>query len=326
MSAPVEGVEKVYKDLTASPGVLLFWHGLFMVMTVYVVARGVKQGLEWAVKLMMPALFLLLLLLVGYAALATDQFQASLTFLFRPDFSKLRVEGVLTAMGQAFFTLSLGMGAMVAYGSYLPRHISIAQAAITVSAADTLVALLAGIAIFPLVFAHGLAPDKGLSLVFHTLPLAFGQMPGGTIFGTLFFLLLVFAAWTSSISILEPLVEWLEEYQGIRRSVAAAVGGLAAWLLGIASVFSFNLWSEAKFLGKTPLDLLDYLANNIMLPLGGLLLAVFAGWIMARPSTQEELEMGNGAGYRLWRFLVRYITPLGILIVFLYNIWPDRNA
>jgi len=188
--------------------------------------------------------------------------------------------------------------------------------------ADTLAALLAGLAIFPIVFANGLEPASGPGLVFQTLPIAFGSMPGGQVFGTLFFVLLVFAAWTSSISLIEPAVAWLVENRGMGRASAALVAGMLAWLLGIGSVLSFNLWSgeSFQFLGKTWFGLVDYLAANILLPVGGLLIALFAGWVMSRASTLDELGMGDGLAYRTWRFLVRYISPWLVMIVFFNTI------
>jgi neurotransmitter:Na+ symporter, NSS family len=320
-----EAIGGLFSGLLADPTTLLAWHSAFMVLTVLVVARGVSGGLEKATTFMMPALFVILLGLVGYA-MTTGRFGDGLAFLFRPDFTKLSIGGVLTALGPAFFTLSLGMGVMMAYGSYVPPGISVAKTAVAVAAMDTAVALLAGLAIFPIVFANGLEASAGPGLVFKTLPLAFGQMPFGTVFGTLFFVLLVFAAWTSSISLLEPLVEWLEEHRGINRVTAAIGGGIAAWLLGVASVLSFNLWSDVTplgmfeaFAGKTIFDLLDYLTANIMLPLGGLAVAVFAGWTMTRTATRDELQMSETA-YQLWRFLIRYISPVAVAAVFCYNL------
>jgi NSS family neurotransmitter:Na+ symporter len=316
-----EAIGGIFSALLADPVALLLWHTLFMMMTVLIVARGVKAGLEKAVTYLMPALFVLLVFLVVNAAVSTGKLTAALGFLFRPDFSKLTTEAVLVALGHAFFTLSLGAGIMVAYGSYLPRHISIARASITVSILDTVVALLAGLAIFPVVFAHaGLEPSAGPGLIFVTLPIAFGQMPLGTLFGTLFFVLLVFAALSSAISLLEPMVEYVQEHRGVRRVSAAVGAGVAVWLLGIVSVLSFNRWEEIKFFGKTLFDLLDFITANIMLPLTGLLLAVFAGWMMSKQSTLDELEMQDGPGYRLWRTIIRYVTPVGVLIVFVYNL------
>jgi NSS family neurotransmitter:Na+ symporter len=318
-----DGVQAIFTRLTGSPESLLAWHTIFMIMTMVIVARGVSGGLEKAVKLLMPALFVLLFVLVGYAW-NSGSFQEGLDFLFQPDFSRISANGILIAMGHAFFTLSLGMGAIMVYGSYLPGNASIAKTSIAVSLMDTLVALLAGMAIFPIVFANGLEPGAGPGLIFQTLPIAFGHMEYGAFFGMLFFLLLVFAAWTSAISLIEPAVAWLVENKGMTRIFASVVAGVATWLFGLLTVLSFNLWSEVKLLSRfevfrdsTIFDLLDYLTANIMLPLGGLLIAVFAAWKMSRASSMDELAMGDRFFYPLWRFLVRYITPIAVMIVFL---------
>jgi neurotransmitter:Na+ symporter, NSS family len=225
---------------------------------------------------------------------------------------------LLIALGHAFFTLSLGMGAIMVYGSYMPGNASIARATLTIVVADTAAALLAGLAIFPIVFANGLEPASGPGLIFQTLPIAFGAMPGGRLFGTLFFVLLTFAAWTSAISLIEPAVAWLVENRGMGRVPASLAVGALAWVLGLGSVLSFNLWSGESFqlFGKTWFDLMDYLTANILLPLGGLFIALFAGWVMSRASSRGELRMGDGAGYRAWRFLVRYVSPWLVVIVF----------
>lgn len=313
------GAGAMFDGLVGDAERLLAWHTIFMVMVVLVVARGVAGGLEKSVRILMPALFVLLLVMVGYAA-QTGDFAGAARYLFEPDFAELKDkagEAILSAMGQAFFSLSLGMGAIMIYGSYLKRDSSIAQNTVLVASLDTLVALLAGLAIFPIVFAHGLAPDSGPGLIFQTLPIAFGEMPGGAFFGSLFFVLLLFAAWTSAISLLEPLVAWLVENQGFSRVRAAVLGGVTVWLLGIACLLSLNAWSEIKIFGKGFLDLFDYLTANIMLPLGGVLIAVFAGWLMARASSADELQMGEGIAYRLWSLLIRYVAPIGVAIVLL---------
>ncbi len=318
-----DGVQSIFSNLVDEPERLLAWHTIFMVMTMVIVGRGVQSGLERAVRLLMPMLFVLLLLLVGYAW-NSGSFQQGLDFLFEPDFSQITANGVLIAMGHAFFTLSLGMGAIMVYGSYLPDNASIAKTSIAVSVMDTLVALLAGMAIFPIVFANGLEPAAGPGLIFQTLPIAFGHMDGGAFFGMLFFVLLVFAAWTSAISLIEPAVAWMVENLGMTRIYAAGLAGFTTWLVGLLTVFSFNIWSEVKPLSMIPVfaestifDLLDYLTANIMLPLGGLLIAVFAAWMMKRESSVDELAMGDGFFYRSWRVLVRYITPVAVAIVFL---------
>lgn len=320
-----ESIGAIFSGLLSDPLTLLMWHTLFMALVMIVVARGVRSGLERAVSILMPALFVLLLIVVGYA-MTSGHFGEAVSFLFRPDFSKLTTAGVLVALGHAFFTLSLGMGIMMAYGSYLPKNISIAKTSVTVSLMDTAVALLAGLAIFPIVFANGLEPGAGPGLIFQTLPLAFGQMPMGSLFGTLFFVLLIFAAWTSGISLLEPLVEWLEEQKGMNRTVSTLGAGIACWLLGIASILSLNLWADvaplgmfAMFEGKTIFDLLDFLTANILLPLGGLLVAVFVGWFFSRRALEEELSM-SPAVFTAWYRVLRYFTPIAVGIVFIYNL------
>jgi NSS family neurotransmitter:Na+ symporter len=291
-------------------------HTVFMALTIFVVARGVQRGLEQAVKFMVPALLLLMLVLLGYS-INSGYFGQGVEFMFTPDFEKLTWNSVLAALGQAFFTLSIGMGAIMAYGAYLPEETSITAASAAVVTADTGIAILAGLAIFPLVFANGLDPADGPGLVFETLPLAFGQMHGGVFFSTVFFVLLLFAAWTSAIGLMEPAVAWVVENYNKTRTQATVFVGASIWLLGIGSVLSFNVLSESQVLAGTIFDNIDYLTSNILLPLGGLLITIFAGWVMCRNSTAEELG-GSGGGYKVWRVLARFIAPVGILFV-LYN-------
>ncbi|WPL18533.1 Na+-dependent transporters of the SNF family protein [Thiorhodovibrio winogradskyi] len=318
-SIDAAGSAQVFSALIADPWQLFLWHSVFMIMVGLVVARGVTSGLEQAVRFLMPALFVLLILMVAYAA-QTGAFMQGLDYLFRPDFLEFQGragEAILSAMGQAFFSLSLGMGAIMMYGSYLSSQASITQNIVIIAGMDTLVALLAGMAIFPIVLANGLAPGSGPGLIFETLPIAFGQMPGGQIFAVLFFVLLLFAAWTSAISLLEPLTAWLVENRGWQRPVAALMGTALIWLLGIACLLSLNLWSEIKLFGKGFFDLFDYATSNILLPVGGVLIAIFAGWVLNRQVAAEELTGGEHPGYHLWRFLIRYVSPVGVTIVFL---------
>jgi neurotransmitter:Na+ symporter, NSS family len=314
--ADAEVTRGVFATFVSDPERLLAWHTIFITMTTFVVARGVRGGLEQAVRVLMPALVVLLFVLVGYA-MNTGHFQEAVGYLFRPDFGQLTGAGVLAAMGQAFFSLSLGMGAIMIYGSYLSHTASIGRTVVTVAAADTGIAVLAGLAIFPIVFAFSLEPGAGPGLIFETLPIAFGQMWGGPFFGGLFFILLVFAAWTSAISLMEPAVAWLVETRGWRRIRAAVVTGLIGWVLGIGTVLSFNIWAGHTVFGLTFFELLDFLTSNVLLPLGGLLIAVFAAWRMAPQAVHDELAMGEGLAYRSWRFLVRYVAPLAVVVVFL---------
>lgn len=310
------GIKQLFSDFVASPLQLIFWHSLFMLATMLIVNRGVNNGLEKAARYLMPSLFVLLILLVGYA-MTTGSYEEGLRFLFTPDFSKLTANAVLTAMGHAFFTLSLGMGAIMVYGSYLPNNISIAKTSMLIAGADTVVALLAGIAIFPIVFANNLHPSSGPGLIFETLPVAFGNMTGGWLFGVLFFVMLVVAALTSSISLIEPAVAWLVENKNMTRQQACVWAGSAAWGLGIGSVFSFNIWSEVRLFDRTIFQLLDYLTANLMLPIGGFSIAVFSGWIMHQQHSRQELEMPT-LGYKVWQVLVRYVAPAAVFLVFLH--------
>ena len=282
-----------------------------------IVMRGVKGGLEKAVQFLMPTLFALLIVLVGYAMSTGEAYFKGLSFLFDPDFSEIDADAVLTAMGHAFFTLGLGMGAIMVYGSYLPSGISITKTSLYIAGADTIVALLAGIAIFPLVFANGLEPGAGPGLIFQTLPIAFGNMTGGWLFGILFFVLLVFAALTSAISLVEPIVAWFVENRGFSRVKASVLSGVAVWALGVSVAFSFNIWSGFKVFDKNIFDLLDYLTANLMLPLGGFCIAVFAGWVMQTQHVKEELDLPEFI-FNAWALFVKYVAPASVLLVLLH--------
>ncbi len=321
-----ETISQMFSDLISDPERLLAWHTVFIMMTVIVVSRGVKSGLEKAVRFLMPALFVLLIVMVGYA-MNTERFTEGMMFMLRPDFSAMREnfqEVFLNASGHAFFSLSLGMGAIMIYGSYLSDRTSITAAAVLIASADTLIAVLASFAIFPLVFTYGLEPAQGPGLIFVTLPIAFGQMPGGMFFGSLFFLLLLFAAWTSGISLIEPAVTWLVENGGMSRIKATAYTGFVAWLLGIATILSFNHWAfPFTFAGIEKangiFDIIDIITANIMLPLGGLAMAIFTGWLMSRASTMDELKVKEHT-YNAWRFVIKYLSPVGVTIIFLNQI------
>ncbi len=317
--ATADGVSSIFSDLVSDPEKLIAWHTIFMVLTMVVVSRGVKAGLEKAVTFLMPLLFALLLLVLGYS-MTTGYFSQGLEFLFTP--GEITGKAILIAMGHAFFTLSLGMGAIMVYGSYLPKTTSITQASLWVAFADTAVALIAGMAIFPIVFANGLEPGAGPGLIFKTLPIAFGHMEGGILIGVMFFLLVVFAAWTSAISLIEPAVAYMVENKGYKRVYSSVLIGIVTWFVGLGSVFSFNIWADKTwsipflFEDKNFFDTLDYLTANIMLPLGGLFIAIFAGWLMRKQASTEELNT-LPVIYKVWLFLVKFVTPVAVIIVFL---------
>src|SRR5690606_24130812 len=278
--------------------------------------RGVERGLERGVRIMMPALFVLLLILLGYSALEAD-FARGVRFVFEPRFDELTNEGVLVALGHAFFTLSVGMGAVMAYGAYLPQEASIPATSAAVVATDTLVAILACLVIFPIVFANGLDPAAGPGLVFQSLPLAFGQMPGGVFIGIVFFLLLTFAAWTSAISLMEPAVAWFVEALQISRRQAATVVGAVVWLLGFLTVLSFGAWSDLRFLRGTLFDNIDYLTNNIMLPLGGFGIVVFEGWLSSSRRMADRTDPSDAPVYRMRHFAARFVALVAVVLIIL---------
>lgn len=315
--------EGVFNAFLGNPWLLLLWHTVFIALTVFIIARGVQRGLETAVRWLMPVLFVLLLVLVGYGITVGD-FESTLDFMFSFDVSKLSVGSVLTAMGHAFFTLSLGMGAIMAYGAYVPAKTSITSTVGTIAALDTVVALLAGLAIFPIVFATpGLEPGEGPGLMFVTLPIAFGNLPLGAVLGTLFFLLVSFAAVTSAISLTEPALAYLVEEYNAKRTRAAITIGAGAWVLGIGTVLSFNVWSESFLPGtsKTFFDVVDYLSYQIMLPVGGLLVALFTGWVLAKQVVDDQLSLGEGWQQALWDAGIRVVAPLAVLVVFAFTLY-----
>ncbi|GIX31825.1 MAG: transporter [Porticoccaceae bacterium] len=311
-----------FAALLADPGRLVFLQSAFLGLTLLVVVAGVSRGLGTAVRVMMPLLFALLVVLLGFAARQGD-WQAGWDFLFSFRADHLTGAGVLTALGHSFFTLSLGMGAIMAYGAYMPERASITGTVLTIAVLDTLVALMAGMAIFPIVFASpGMSPDAGPSLLFQTLPVVFGNMPGGLLFGSLFFFLVTIAAWSSSISLLEPGVAWMIESWRVNRVVANLVLGALAWLLGLGTVFSFNWWSGATLAGGTFFDWIDFFTSSLLLPLTGLFIAVFVGWLM-RPGTVFA-AMGDDPRplLRAWHWVLAWICPVAIFAIFavgLYN-------
>jgi NSS family neurotransmitter:Na+ symporter len=307
----------LFDQLLNSPITLIFWHSIFMVMVMGVVARGVNSGLEKANNILIPALFAILLILLGYSMSVGDT-DAAVRFMFTPDFSKITPVAVLSALGHAFFSLSLGMGAVMVYGSYLQRNVSIARTSIYIAIADTMLGLLVGIAIYSLVFVNQLAPNAGPGLIFQTLPIAFGQMPWGNVIGTLFFVLVAFAAWTSAISLVEPTIAWAVENTHISRKQFSWLLGLFIWVLGIAVALSFNAWKTVTIVfGLNIFDALDKLTSTLLLPLGGLFMAIFAGYCMKKEHITEELHISQQA-LTIWRIANNILAPLAILAVFLY--------
>jgi NSS family neurotransmitter:Na+ symporter len=316
----------LFTDVLASPGRMLFWFSLVIVSVALVIGSGVRRGIEAVSKIMMPALFILLVGLAMYACTVGNA-GAAVTFLFAPDFSSLTAQGVLMAFGQCLFSLAVGTGAMLAYGAYLSPDTSIPGAAWTIGLADTAASLLAGMLIFPIVFSSGLDPAEGPGLIFVTLPIAFSAMPGGQIFAPLFFLLVFFAAFTSCLGMMEPFVSWLEDRVGWNRRRAALFTAVVVSLLGLAAVFSFNLWKNftpldmiPQLQGRTVFSILDYVTSNLILPINALMIAVLAGWAIASRQMRQDIGIGSGVSWALWQASVRYLAPVAILCVFIANL------
>jgi NSS family neurotransmitter:Na+ symporter len=278
---------------------------LFLLANIFVVGRGVKGGLERVATILMPAFFVMLLVVVGFAVTQGD-FGQTAAFLFEPKWEDVSFKTFLSALGQAFFSIGVGVGLMITYGAYLDSQTNIPRSSALIVSADTLVALIAGFAIFPIVFMAGLDPAGGPGLFFVSMPVAFGAIPGGTIFATVFFALALFAAFTSSISLMEVGVSWLEERQGVTRFGAAMGVGFVLWMIGAAYVFSLEY-----------LDFVDFMTEGLLLPLGGLLVAIFAGWIVSRNMLTSEL--GEGNVMNVWRFLIRWFVPPFVALVLVFG-------
>jgi NSS family neurotransmitter:Na+ symporter len=316
---PRRAVEGQFYEFLSDPWRVGAWHLAFVVLLGAISARGVNRGIELANKIRAPGLLILLLILVAYA-LVTGDVSRALAFAFAPDFGRLSPNVVLAAVGQAFFATGVGMGMMLAYGAYVPRGASLIRAALIISGSIVLVSLLATLMIFPLVYRYGLNPAQGAELVFNVLPMAFWEMPGGRIVGSLFFLLLILAALTPSLAGLEPMVAWLAQRPGSSRSKAAVIASASVWVVGIGSVLSFNAWAHwhpfagiARFQNMTVFDVLDFVSSNLMLPAGALLTCTLIGWRLPRSLVDGELPEERPGARRLLVYLLRYVCPLGIL-------------
>ncbi|MDA9814991.1 sodium-dependent transporter [Gammaproteobacteria bacterium] len=305
-----------FSNVISSPLNLILWHTVFMILTALIVSAGIKDGIGRMVKILMPLLGFLMIFMVIYSIINGD-FSSAISFLFAPDFSNVTSDTLLQAMGQAFFSLSLGMGSIMAYGAYMPKEQKVVGTSFTVSSLDTLIAILAGLAIFPIIFAFNLEPNSGPGLVFVSMLSAFNQMQFGQFIGPLFFILLSVAALSSSISLLEPGVAYMSEENILSRKGSAQIISFFVWVLGIGSALSFNVWSDFSLIGgRNFLDSMDFIANQILLPLGGMLIAIFVGWYMKKSLIVDELGPINNYLYVLWRFFVKFIAPASVGYIF----------
>jgi NSS family neurotransmitter:Na+ symporter len=305
-----------FERFIASPWQVVGWQSLFMAVIIYIVGRGVR-GLETAVRWLMPIALTLLVVLIFFGA-ASGGFAQGMHYLFQPRWDQLHLDGVLIAMGQAFFTLGLGMGAVMAYGAYLSATVSLLDSAAAIVLLDMLVTIGAGLVVLPIVFANGLSPDTGLESVFVTLPFAFAQMHFGGVFGALLFLLIVVAAIVTAIALLEPVAAYLFEEYNAKRSRAAVSLGVIAWVVGLGTVFSFNIWSKLNVLGgRNFIESVDYVVHTWMLPLGALGTALFVAFVVQRAAIHAQLHITGGNAELVWNVFVRLIAPLFMLTVFI---------
>jgi len=316
----------LFGDLVGNVAWGIGFHTLFFFLVMFIVIRGVQGGIERSSKIMMPVLLIILVILI-IRGVTMEGASKGLAFLWVPDWSKITGHAILIALGHAFFTLSLGMGAMLTYGSYMSKRDNVVTSAAQIVFLDTLIALMAGVAIFTAVFASGLDPAAGPGLIFQTLPAVFASMPGGVYFSFLFFLLLAIAALTSAISLLEVVVAYFVDEKGLNRKGAVLIFGGSIYLLGIPSVLSFNVMSEMTLSGKTFFDVVDFLASNILLPFGGLMIAVFTGWVWSRTEVMTAVKEGAEnlfATYPrfedVWLIFLKFVAPVLIVLVLLSSL------
>lgn len=319
-SSDPASIAVLFDKLYASPSLNFFWHQVFMFLTVGIVLGGIKGGIEKASMIMMPALFLIMLVLVARAAFMPG-FSEAVEFTFVPDFSKLKPSSALEALGQSFFSLSVGMGTMLTYGSYLSRDTDIVKSSLWVGLMDTGVALLASLIMFPILFSFGMDPQAGPGLVFKSMPIVFAQMPGGMAFSVIFFVLLLFAALTSAISLLEVVAAFFVDTWGWDRERAALFPGLGVFLFGVPSALAG--WDGGALLGgRNVFDSMDFIVSNVLLPLGGLFMALYVGWRMDPKVVKAEFQSHSAfkAVFVPWLWCVRVIAPVGVAVVFLSKI------
>ena len=299
----------------------IIYHVIFMALTMGVVLAGVHRGIERTCEILLPLLFMILVVL-AVRSMTLPGAMEGLAFFLVPDFSKINYNVVNSALGQAFFSLSLGMGAMITYGSYLSHRENLSQAAILVTLADMSVAVIAGLVILPAVFAFGFDPTEGPGLVFITLPAVFGQMPAGVVFAVLFFILLTIAALTSSVSLLEVVIAYLIDERKMRRVPAAIGAGTLIFIIGIACSLSMGPWGGFTIAGKNIFDFLDYTSSNLMLPLGGIGVSLFVGWVILPQATQEATSHGAHpfVWVKAWQFICRYVAPVAIAWILISGI------
>lgn len=318
----------LFDMITGNPLITVAGLAVFVFFNSFVISNGIKNGIEKYSKILMPLLFIFFIIIV-VRALTFEGAMEGVRFFLQPDFSQLNGENILYALGQAFFSLAVGISVMVTYSSYLAKNVSLTKSAASVSVMNILVSLLAGLAIFPIVFSFGLEPAEGPGLLFVVLPEAFSQMPFGEIFLSLFLFLFLFAILTSSFSMLEIITASMNEKMKASRKQIAWAAGAAVFIFGIPAALSSNVLADFHIFGKTAFDASDFLVSNIMLPGGCLLIALFVGFKMNRTLVEQEFHAGNQFGngmFQIWCQILRWLAPVMIIIVFLYSIRDILNV
>lgn len=309
----------VLRRLQSSPSYFASWHTLFLLLVVVVVARGVNRGIERAVRLLVPLMFLLLVVLLVFSVRSGEMSQA-VSYLFTMQ-SKLTSQAWLDALGHAFFTLGIGTGAMMVYGAYMPGRAKVGRLMLFVAILDLLVAVAAGLVIFPILFANEMTAVSGFGLIFHSIPLAYSNMSSGQFFSVMFFVLVTFAAWSSAIAVMEPAVAWVVERLKVNRAFAAFLVALTAWGLGVAAILSFSTWQDVQFMGVRIFNGLDIVTSRILLPLTGLLVALYVGWFLRKEFVESEFSNYQPWFFDLWRLVLKWFAPMAILVIFITNLF-----
>ncbi|MFE8070710.1 sodium-dependent transporter [Marinobacteraceae bacterium S3BR75-40.1] len=317
-AAPAD-IVRLFTRLQADTDGLVVWHSLFLLLVVVVSMRGLRRGIERSIRVIMPLMLVLILALLAYAW-RFGAFETSAHFMldFAPE--QLGWDALLDAMTHAFYTVSVGMGAMMIYGAYMPPHASMRVSVLSIAAIDTLVGIAAGLIIYALVFAQGLDARSGFSLMFHTLPLALGHLPFGQFFGSLFFVLVALAAWSSALALLEPGVAWFQEATGWSRAAATWIVALGAWLLGLGTVFSFNTWQSATLLGQTFFSWINFISSGLLVPVVGLMLGIFCVWVLSAQASAETLRFPKPVWHQVWRRVTGTVAVVSVLVILVMGV------
>ncbi len=311
-------VVDVLRRLQSSPSYFSSWHTLFLLLVVVVLARGVNRGLERAARILLPLMVVLIVILLMFS-IEYGSVTQGVNFLFA--MKKLTPQAWLDALGHAFFTLGIGAGAMMVYGAYMPSRAKIGRLMLIVALLDLAIAVAAGLVVFPILFAGNLAPIAGFGLVFHSMPLAYSSMDGGQFMSVMFFVLVTFAAWSSAIAVMEPAVAWCVETFNVNRRFATLMVAVAAWGVGVAAILSFSSWQSVQLSGISIFNGLDIITSRFLLPLCGLLISVYVGWVLQKELIGAQFENYQPWFFSLWRLILRWFAPVAVVTIFIASLF-----